>query len=216
MSEDFRKVECKGPLCQGVRLRLVSQIGDKARGWCFACLEHERSQQRMAAGKLERAELEAAGKASGLQKKTKATKEETAMEQKRCGYCKAMLPVTSFEASPRRPGELRSQCKACHDKLSKKAAALKKAKTSSHEARSTAGVAPIELKNKPWPPVAVAAPEPDGATAKVLGHSHRLLSIALLGPRPQDHDFIRALCVTILQDTLVESKVPSLADVSES
>jgi hypothetical protein len=44
----------------------------------------------------------------------------------------------------------------------------------------------------------------------VLGHSHQLLSIALLGPRPQDHDFVRALCARVLEDTILESKVPTL------
>lgn len=49
---------------------------------------------------------------------------------------------------------------------------------------------------------------------KLLAHGSRLLSIALLGPREQDRDFVRALCAGLLEDSISEAGVKSLDDLA--
>lgn len=214
MSTGLEREFCFGPIHNGVETVLASQIEDKARKWCFRCLARERmekgqpqiSQNARKPGAM-RARIDGefkgsqAGKILNTEgaKVTERRREDVKMEQKTCGYCHKPKPVSEFDESTRFPGKLQATCRGCKDKVKK-----------SRPSRAL-GAAKIKPEKPPAVAKAMAGTQGvDGALARVLGHSHQLLSIALLGPREQDNDFLRALCAAILNDTLIEAKVPVL------
>lgn len=194
---------------------LASQIGDLKRKVCFRCLAKERAEKgepeisqnaRKPGAMRARIDGESRESQEGKILKTEVAKEGVKMEQKVCGYCHKPKPASDFDASTRFPGKLKGSCRDCLErvKTAQSRRAARTEKSPSHKERSTPRPAsPMARSEKRGEAV-------DGSRARVLGHSHQLLSIALLGPRPQDHDFVRALCARVLEDTILESKVPTL------
>lgn len=238
MGTGLERTECFGPIHNGVDTVLVSQIGDSKRQWCFRCLAKERMEGAAAAPAAEpqitqkarngsgamRARIHGEFRESQSAKKSSTTDPASAgkftdsadgkakMNEKVCGYCHKKKPESEFDESTRFPGKLQGTCRECKGRArASEAKRSQKPKRVSHE-KAQNGATPIAHSEglKRVEPIA------DGARAKVLGHSHQLLSIALLGPREQDHDFIRALCAGILEDTLTERGVPRLDQVASA
>jgi hypothetical protein len=166
--------------------------------------------------------------------------EERAMEKK-CRRCGEMKPISDFRM--RGPGDMGvpskdgriGLCVSCEqERKGEKAAAAKKDVASKRPPASPAtstrrpasakanGQETIHLPGREvGNPIdamfqAVEKMHYTASQQAVMKHSNRLLTIALLGPREDDRDFVRALCAGILEDTMAEMGVPSLTDVAKA
>lgn len=197
MATGFERRVCEGPLCAGIRTHLVTQFHPS--GVCYACA----TKQAHPAG-------------------TAPERKEVTM--KTCKHCKHPRPEADFVKVMADGSERETAtCQACRKKamdsyLASRGKATKVSTTARKNAARparTAGSAKPEGTPSPAPmaaPISVAvSPVKNGL---LLAHGSRLLSIALLGPREHDSEFIRALCAGLLQDSLTEAGCKDLVELA--
>jgi hypothetical protein len=203
MTTGLERQVCEGPLCAGVRTHLVSQFHES--GVCWAC--HAKA---TAAETVMPKAAKDWIKGNGHEKAEKRAAPKPVAEggvkgMKQCVKCKHQRDDGEFfKVNAKGETVATTTCLGCR----------KKAMEAYHAGRNVSAkrVTPAHrnLSAPAVPQVVTSAVK----SPLLLAHGSRLLAIALLGPREQDADFIRALCAGLLQDSLNEAGCKDLVELA--
>lgn len=213
----FERRVCEGAGCAGIRTHLVTQFHPS--GVCYAC--HARANP--AGNHVPSARKDwLRGPGAGVRKliaadhaemENEVRKEEVGQAMKKCPKCKHDRPDEDFLKNKADGSKvIAKQCAACRQKAMEQYMKTRAPGVKARKPMKKAATGPRTIEEAAL--ALVAPPASSLRNPLILANGTRLFTIAMLGPRPQDHEFVRALCAGILQDSLHEAGVKDLVELS--